>query len=231
MKVKADAFEGGVSKFYNNQYKEITGGLGAKENDLILLMGADWKTSVTSLGAVRKQLGTDRSLFDPKTFHFSWIVDFPLFEQNEEGNWEACHHLFSMPQDQYLDNMESNPGEVKGDLYDLVLNGYELASGSIRVHDPEIQKRIFSIVGIKEEEGNQKFGFLLDSFKFGAPPHGGIAPGLDRLVMIMAGEESIREVIPFPKNAMGLSPMDESPTEVEPDQVEELNLQIVLPEE
>lgn len=231
MKVKADAFDGGVSKFYNNQFAEITKGLGAKENDLILLMGSDWKTSVTSLGAVRKQLGTDRELFDPKTFHFCWIVDFPLFEQNEAGDWEACHHLFSMPQDQYLDSMESNPGEVKGDLYDLVLNGYELASGSIRVHDPEIQKRIFSIVGIKEEEAMDKFGFLLESFKFGAPPHGGIAPGLDRLVMIMAGEDSIREVIPFPKNAMAMSPMDNSPAEVEPEQIEELSLQIVLPKE
>lgn len=229
MKVKADSFDGGVSKFYNNQFKEISEGLNAKENDLILLMGADWKTSVTSLGAVRKRIGTDRSLFDPTTFNFCWIVDFPLFEQNEEGAWEACHHLFSMPQDQYLDTMEENPGEVKGDLYDLVLNGYELASGSIRVHDPEIQKRIFSIVGIGEEEAMDKFGFLLESFKFGAPPHGGIAPGLDRLVMIMAGEDSIREVIAFPKNAMAMSPMDDSPAEVEPEQIEELSLQIVLP--
>ncbi|QEN04542.1 aspartate--tRNA ligase [Thiospirochaeta perfilievii] len=231
MKVKTDSFDGGVSKFYNNQYKEITEGLGAKENDLILLMGADWKTSVTSLGAVRKKLGDDLNLFDPKSFHFCWIVDFPLFEKNEAGEWEACHHLFSMPQDQYLDSMEENPGEVKGDLYDLVLNGYELASGSIRVHDPEIQKRIFSIVGIKEEEAMEKFGFLLESFKFGAPPHGGIAPGLDRLVMIMAGEDSIREVIPFPKNAMAMSPMDNSPAEVEPEQIEELSLKIILPKE
>lgn len=233
MKVKADAFDGGVSKFYNNQFAKITEGLGAKEDDLILLMGADWKTSVTSLGAVRKQLGIDRELYDPNTFHFCWIVDFPLFEKNDEGNWEACHHLFSMPQDRYLEGttMEDNPGEVKGDLYDLVLNGYELASGSIRVHDPEIQKRIFAIVGIEEEEVMEKFGFLLESFKFGAPPHGGIAPGLDRLVMIMAGEDSIREVIPFPKNAMAMSPMDESPAEVEPEQVEELSLQIVLPKE
>ena len=231
MKVKADAFDGGVSKFYNNQFSEICNGLGAKEDDLILLMGADWKTSVTSLGAVRKQLGTDLELFDPKTFHFCWIVDFPLFDKNDSGEWEAAHHLFSMPQDKYLDSMEENPGEVKGDLYDLVLNGYELASGSIRVHDPVVQKRIFAIVGIDENEANDKFGFLLDSFKFGAPPHGGIAPGLDRLVMIMAGQNSIREVIPFPKNAMAMSPMDESPAEVSPEQVEELSLQIVLPKE
>lgn len=229
MKVLSDSFDGGVSKFYNNQYNEITEGLGAKEGDLILLMGAEWKTSVTSLGAVRKQIGIERELYDPKTFHFCWIVDFPLFEKNDEGNWEACHHLFSMPQAQYLDTMEENPGDVKGDLYDLVLNGYELASGSIRVHDPEIQKRIFSIVGIEEDEVMEKFGFLLESFKFGAPPHGGIAPGLDRLVMIMAGEESIREVIPFPKNAMAMSPMDNCPAEVEPEQIEELSLKIVLP--
>ncbi|MBN2618800.1 MAG: aspartate--tRNA ligase [Spirochaetales bacterium] len=229
MKVTPEGFDGGVAKFYNNQFTEICNGLSAKNNDLILLMGADWKTSVTSLGAVRKQIGIDRKLYDPSTFHFCWIVDFPLFEKNDEGNWEACHHLFSMPQDHYLDTMEENPGEVKGDLYDLVLNGYELASGSIRVHDPEIQKRIFSIVGIKEEEAMEKFGFLLESFKFGAPPHGGIAPGLDRLVMIMAGEESIREVIPFPKNAMAMSPMDDCPAEVDPEQIRELSLKIEIP--
>lgn len=231
MKVKADAFDGGVSKFYNNQFKEITEGLGAKEDDLILLMGADWKTSVTSLGAVRKRLGTDLNLFDPKEFNFCWIVDFPMFEKNEEtGDWEACHHLFSMPQAQYLETMEENPGEVKGDLYDLVLNGYELASGSVRVHDPELQKRIFKIVGIEEEEANEKFGFLLEAFRFGAPPHAGIAPGLDRLVMIMAGQDSIKEVIPFPKNTAAASPMDESPALVDSEQIKDLNLQVIMPE-
>ncbi|HNQ97973.1 MAG TPA: aspartate--tRNA ligase, partial [Treponemataceae bacterium] len=119
---------------------------------------------------------------------------------------------------------ESDPGSVKGDLYDLVLNGYELASGSIRIHDPELQKRIFKIVGFSEEEGQKKFGFLTEAFKYGAPPHGGIAPGLDRLVMLMAGETSIKEVIAFPKNSFAQSPMDECPSSVDQTQLDELHI-------
>jgi aspartyl-tRNA synthetase len=134
--------------------------------------------------------------------------------------------MFSMPQEQYLDTLEEDPGRVKGDLYDLVCNGVELASGSIRIHDPELQKRIFNIIGLSLEEAGRRFGFLLEAFKYGAPPHGGIAPGLDRLVMLMAGESTIREVITFPKNTLGLSPMDDSPSPVGREQLEELHLKI-----
>ncbi|MGC9311754.1 MAG: amino acid--tRNA ligase-related protein, partial [Sediminispirochaetaceae bacterium] len=140
-------------------------------------------------------------------------------------------HMFTMPQEQYLDTMEKNPGEVKGDLYDLVCNGYEMASGSIRIHDPEIQKRIFNIVGFSEEEAERRFGFLLKAFRYGPPPHGGIAPGLDRLVMVMAQEESIKEVIAFPKNNVGISPMDDSPSPVDEQQLKDLFLRLELPEE
>jgi aspartyl-tRNA synthetase len=126
--------------------------------------------------------------------------------------------------------MEQNPGEVKGDLYDLVLNGYEVASGSIRIHDPEIQKRIFSIVGFSQEEAQERFGFLLNAFRYGPPPHGGIAPGLDRIVMIMAGEQSIKEVIPFPKNSVGVSPMENSPSRVDEKQLKELHIRLDLKE-
>jgi aspartyl-tRNA synthetase len=156
-----------------------------------------------------------------------WIVDFPLFEYNEEEKrWEAAHHMFSYPQEKYHDVLETDPGSVKGDLYDLVLNGYELASGSIRIHEPALQKRIFSIVGISPEEAETKFGFLTEAFKYGAPPHGGIAPGLDRLVMLMAGETSIKEVIAFPKNSFAVSPMDDCPGEVEQKQLDELHLSV-----
>jgi len=134
--------------------------------------------------------------------------------------------MFTMPQEQYLETMEDDPGAVKGDLYDLVCNGYELASGSIRIHDPALQSRIFRIVGFDEEEAQRRFGFLLEAFRYGPPPHGGIAPGLDRLVMIMAGEESIREVIAFPKTANGLSPLDDSPSPVDAAQLAELGLQL-----
>ncbi|HUV07382.1 MAG TPA: amino acid--tRNA ligase-related protein, partial [Spirochaetia bacterium] len=142
----------------------------------------------------------------------------------EEEKWEPAHHMFTMPQEAYLTSLEEKPGEVKGDLYDLVCNGVELASGSIRIHDPELQRRIFRIVGFSEEEANRRFGFLLKAFRYGAPPHGGIAPGLDRLVMLMAGTSTIRDVIAFPKNTVGVSPMDECPSEVEPRQLEELGL-------
>jgi aspartyl-tRNA synthetase len=190
-----------------------------------------WMTACTALGAVRSKLGKDLQLADPDTFAFCWIIDFPLFEWNDDvQHWEASHHMFSMPQEQYLDTMEDNPGEVKGDLYDLVLNGYEVASGSIRIHDPEIQKRIFNLAGFSEEEAEKRFGFLLKAFSYGAPPHGGIAPGLDRVLMIMAKETSMKEVIAFPKNSAGISPMDDSPSEIDPAQLEELHLQLKLPE-
>jgi aspartyl-tRNA synthetase len=134
--------------------------------------------------------------------------------------------MFTMPQEQFLETLEDDPGAVLGDLYDLVCNGLELASGSIRIHDPALQERIFSIVGFSKEEAKRRFGFLLEAFEYGPPPHGGIAPGLDRLVMLMAGENTIREVIAFPKNSVGISPMDDSPSEVDPKQLDELGLQL-----
>ncbi len=231
MKVTDTGIEGGISKFFAEKTGEITAGLGADTGDLILFVADKWQTACTALGAVRLKVGRDLGLIDSSRFAFAWIVDFPLFEWNEdEQKWDPAHHMFTMPQAQYLDTMESNPGDVRADMYDMVCNGYELASGSIRVHDPEIQKRIFSMVGFSQEEAQKRFGFLLDAFKYGPPPHGGIAPGLDRLVMIMAGENSIREVIAFPKNTVGISPMDESPAEAEPEQYRDLGLQ-VLPEE
>jgi aspartyl-tRNA synthetase len=234
----APVLEGGAAKFFASRAAGIIEGLGAKSGDLILIV-ADSKRRIanTALGAVRSRLGRDLGLIQGSSggsgsprFEFVWIVDFPLFEFNEEENrWEAAHHLFSYPQEQYHAVLEQDPGAVKGDLYDLVLNGYELASGSIRIHDPALQKRVFNIAGIGPEEGEKKFGFLTEAFKYGAPPHGGIAPGLDRLVMLMAGETSIKEVIAFPKNSFAVSPMDASPSEVESRQLEELHLQVILP--
>jgi len=165
---------------------------------------------------------------NPAEFKFCWIVDFPLFEWNEEANkWDPAHHMFTMPQASYIDSLAKDPGAVKGDLYDLVCNGVELGSGSIRIHDPELQRRVFSIVGFSEEEAERRFGFLLKSFQYGPPPHGGIATGLDRIVMLMAGESTIRDVMAFPKNTVAASPMDECPAEVDPAQLEELGLRII----
>jgi aspartyl-tRNA synthetase len=233
----APLFEGGVSKFFQEQAGRICGELGAETGDLILIVADPaGKTANTALGAVRSKLGKDLKLAESpdggKRFEFAWIVDFPLFEFNEEENrWEAAHHMFSYPQEQYHDTLEKDPGAVKGDLYDLVLNGYELASGSIRIHNPELQNRIFGIAGIPPAEAEAKFGFLTEAFKYGAPPHGGIAPGFDRLVMLMAGETSIKEVIAFPKDSFAKSPMDDCPGEVDAKQLKELHLSVVYPEQ
>lgn len=234
MKVnKADddtpVLEGGISKFFEGKSEAICSTLGAGIGDLLLFVAdSKPKTACTALGAVRTKLGKDLGLCAEGVFEFAWIIDFPMFEWNEDENkWDTAHHMFTWPQDQYHATLESDPGSVKGDLYDLVLNGYELASGSIRIHDPELQKKIFKIVGFSEEEGQKKFGFLTEAFKYGAPPHGGIAPGLDRLIMLMAGETSIKEVIAFPKNSFAQSPMDNCPSEVDEKQLRELHLNIV----
>jgi aspartyl-tRNA synthetase len=225
MKSKGGKLEGGIARFYEGLEDDVLASLESAEDDLLLLVGSDWKTACTSLGAVRNRLGADLKLMDQNAFHFCWIVDFPLFEYNEEEKkWDPAHHMFTMPQEDSLPILEDRPGEAKGELYDLVCNGLELGSGSVRIHEPELQKRIFRIVGFSEEEAARRFGFLLDAFRFGAPPHGGIALGLDRLVMLMAGESTIREVIAFPKNTVGVSPMDDCPSEVEAGQLKDLGL-------
>jgi aspartyl-tRNA synthetase len=220
--------EGGVSKFFSARAEEICAALGAAAGDLILLVAdSGARRAACALGAVRSKLGRDLKFADESRFEFAWIVDFPLFEFNEEEKrWEAAHHLFSYPQEEYHESLERDPGAVKGDLYDLVLNGYELASGSIRIHDSALQKRVFAVAGLSEAESERKFGFLTRAFRYGAPPHGGIAPGLDRLVMLMAGESSIKEVIAFPKNSFAESLMDGCPGDVEAAQLGELHLAI-----
>ena len=227
MKVQDGQLSGGVSKFFTDRQDSIIAETGAKDGDMILIVAhEDWKKCCNSLGAVRNRLGADLNLIGDG-YAFCWIIDFPLFEYNEEeGHWEAAHHMFSMPQAEYIDTLEENPGAVKGDLYDLVLNGYELASGSIRIHDIELQKRIFRICNFPDDKAEERFGFLLDAFRFSPPPHGGIAPGIDRLCMIVSKVNTIREVIAFPKNTAAMSPMDDCPAEVEPGQLEELHLAI-----
>jgi aspartyl-tRNA synthetase len=228
MKVSSGALDGGASKFFADNSPEIIKGLKLEDGDLVLIIADEKrKTANTALGAVRSKLGKDLGLCENGKFEFVWIVDFPMFEYNEEERrWEAAHHMFTWPQEKYHATMESDPGSVKGDLYDLVLNGYELASGSIRIHDPVMQKRVFKIAGFDESEAEKKFGFLTEAFRYGAPPHGGIAPGLDRLVMLMAGLTSIKDVIAFPKNSFAQSPMDDCPSDADKKQLDELHLVI-----
>ena len=233
LKVGADsALSGSAAKFFVGLEKELCSYLGAKEGDVIFMVAQEsWKKCCASAGAIRTKLGKDLKLIRPG-FAFCWIVDFPLFEYNEdEGHWEAAHHMFSMPQARFIPTLEENPGEVRGDLYDMVCNGYECASGSIRIHDVELQKRIFRICNFSDEEAEKKFGFLLNAFKFGPPPHGGIAPGIDRLVMIMSEQNSIREAIAFPKNSFAVSPMDDCPNDVDQKQLDELKICFKLDDE
>lgn len=226
-----NALSGSAAKYFAGLEAELCSYLGAKNGDVILMVAHNnWKKCCASAGALRSKLGKDLGLIRPG-FAFCWIVDFPLFEYNEdEGHWEAAHHMFSMPQAKYIDTLEQNPGEVRGDLYDMVVNGYECASGSIRIHDVELQKRIFRICNFSDEEAEKKFGFLLNAFKYGPPPHGGIAPGIDRMVMIMSDQSSIKEAIAFPKNSFAVSPMDDCPNDVDAKQLEELHLAIKYPE-
>ena len=221
------ALDTGVAKFFAPMSEGILRELEAVVGDVILLVADQPKVANTSLGAVRLKAGRELGLATAGEFAFAWIVDFPMFEYNEEEKkWEPAHHMFTMPQARFLDTFDTDPGPVKGDLYDLVCNGFELASGSIRIHDPAIQQRVFTTVGFDPVEAQKRFGFLLDAFQFGPPPHGGIAPGLDRLVMILSQQESIREVIAFPKNTVGASPMDESPTTVDAGQLRDLGLSL-----
>ena len=198
----------------------------ARDGDLVLF-GAD-KASVVneSLGALRERLGHDLGLMDGD-WKPLWIVDFPMFEWNEdEGRWEALHHPFTAPGAADIDKLESDPGVCVSRAYDMVLNGSEIGGGSVRIHDPEIQKRVFRLLGIGEEEAEAKFGFLLTALKFGCPPHGGIAFGLDRMVMLMAGAQSIRDVMAFPKTQTASCLLTGAPAEVSSAQLRELNIRL-----
>jgi aspartyl-tRNA synthetase len=173
-------------------------------------------------------MGRRHELADPDVLHFAYIVDFPLFEWSEDqGRWDAMHHAFSMPKDDTIQYLESDPGRVMANLYDLVCNGVELASGSIRVHQRELQERIFKVLGYTEEQVGQRFKQLLDALEYGAPPHGGIAPGIDRLLMVLVGNDNMRDVIAFPKTQNAIDPLFEAPDVVEEEQLRELRIRIV----
>ncbi len=200
---------------------------GAKAGDLVLIVADQPKVVSEALGRLRLHLGTALNLAQPDQWNFLWVMDFPLFEESENG-LDAMHHPFSNPKTaRDLELLDTDPLQVKGSLYDLVVNGNELASGSIRVHQPDVQLKVLETIGISNELAWERFGFLLNALSYGAPPHGGIAPGLDRIIMLMAGEDNIREVIAFPKAASGYDPMLDCPAELDPVQLEELHLAIV----
>lgn len=217
-----------VNKFFTQeQLAEILGVMGAKEGDLALIVADKPKVVFDSLGFLRRDIAKKMGLLDDSKFNFLWVVDFPLFEYSEEeGRYTAMHHPFTSPKPEDADRIESDPGNVKAEAYDIVLNGFEIGGGSIRIHDRELQSRMFKMLGLSQEEIDEKFGFLIEAFKYGTPPHGGLAFGLDRLVMLLAGEQSIREVIAFPKNQGAQCMVSEAPAPVADDQLEELGIKV-----
>ena len=224
------SFKSSVDKFYDGEdlqkWAEVTG---AKAGDLICVLSGDANSTRAQLSALRMELAEQLGLRNPDEFAPLWVVDFPLLEQDEEtGHWHAMHHPFTAPKPEEMDLLESNPGAVHANAYDLVLNGNEIGGGSIRIHDRGVQERMFKLLGFTEEEAKAQFGFLMDAFQYGAPPHGGIAFGLDRLVAILGGQESIRDFIAFPKNNAGRDVMIDAPASLSEDQLDELNLRINL---
>ena len=227
--VTSEGLKGTAAKFVKaEEVEEVKKLTDAKEGDLILI-AADERAVVNKvLGGLRVTFRDKLELADPDLMAFAWIVDFPFFSWNEEEQkWDAEHHPFTMPKLEDLPKFDTNPGEVLSDAYDMVCNGYEMASGSIRIHRRDIQKRMFQMLGLKDEEIQAKFGHMLEAFEYGAPPHGGMAPGIDRLVMLLADEPNIREVIAFPKNQAGRDVMADAPSTVEEKQIEELHIRIV----
>ncbi len=227
-KVTGAGFEGGIGKFLGDA-PALREALKPEPGDLLLFVADEWPVACKALGAVRTVLGEPLVAGREREFRFLWVREFPLFEFNREtGRWDPAHHMFSMPLEEHLDYLETDPGKVHATLYDLVANGLELASGSIRIHRRDIQERVMKVVGMSMEEAESKFGFLLEAFQYGAPPHGGIAPGLDRLIMLMSGRKSLREVIAFPKTARATSLMDGAPAEVDPHDLQDLHIRVVL---
>jgi aspartyl-tRNA synthetase len=197
---------------------------------LILLVGGDEAIVRKAIGDLRLHLGRNHLLDGAGDFRFLWVNRFPLFVPAENGGWEPAHHIFSMPLEEDLPFLATAPGRIRGHLYDLVCNGTELGSGSIRIHHRELQESLFGIIGISKEEANRKFGFLLEAFQYGAPPHGGIAVGLDRLIMIMCGGTTIRDFIAFPKTQSATSLMEGAPSEIEPDILDDLHIRVAMEE-
>jgi aspartyl-tRNA synthetase len=209
---------------------EIGKAFDSKPGDIIFLVADTWEVTCKGLNGLRRRLGAELKLYDPKQMHFSWVVEFPMFEHDpEENRWVAMHHPFTAPRLQDFDMLNTDPGKCRAQAYDLVINGYEAGGGTIRIHNSDIQQQVFQLLGISAEMARDRFGFLLDALRFGAPPHGGIALGIDRVVMLFGGLDNIRDCIAFPKTQKATDMMTEAPGMVEGKQLKELHIQVETP--
>ena len=227
IKVVDGELNGPVAKFLTGVQADLTTALGLEDKDLVLFVADTLEVANATLGALRGRIAKELGLIDQDKFNFLWVVDWPMFEwSEEEGRYMSAHHPFTLPQAETAPELEGDLAKVRAIAYDIVLNGYELGGGSLRINQKELQERMFKALGFSAEEANDQFGFLLEAMDYGFPPHGGLAIGLDRFVMLLAGEENIREVIAFPKNNKASDPMTQAPSTVALKQLEELNLQV-----
>lgn len=228
LKYAEGAFSGSIAKVISDEEKEaLKNKLNITENDLILFVADQRKTAQSALGALRLRLGKELGLIDEQRYDFVWVTDFPMFEYSEEeGRYVAAHHPFTAPKPEDVDKLMDDQANCCSRAYDLVLNGYELLSGSIRIHDQQLQEKVFEAIGLTRQEAQERFGFFLEAFRYGTPPHGGVGIGLERLVMILAGTDNIRDVVAFPKTASASDLMSEAPSEVDEKQLKELHISV-----
>lgn len=232
VKVTDGELSGPVAKFLTDLTSQLTEALQLENNDLVLFVADTLEVANAALGALRVRLGKELDLIAPDTFNYLWVVDWPMFEwSEEEGRYMSAHHPFTLPQKDSEQELEGDLSKVRAVAYDIVLNGYELGGGSLRINQKDLQERMFKALGFSAQEAAEQFGFLLEAMDYGFPPHGGLALGLDRFVMLLAGEENIREVIAFPKNNKASDPMTQAPSPVSVAQLEELSLQVEAHEE
>jgi aspartyl-tRNA synthetase len=229
IKMNADGPQSPIVKFFSEEEsKALYEKTGAQTGDVLIFVADNEKVVCQSLAALRDLMAKKLGLIDDKEFNFSWVVDFPLFEKDENGNPTSVHHPFTAPRPEDEALLDTDVFAVKTNAYDLVLNGNEIGGGSVRIHDNVMQQKIFSLLGISDEEAKEKFGFLLDALQFGAPPHAGLALGLDRIMMLFLGTDSIRDVIAFPKTQKATCMMTEAPGIVAKEQLEELGIELAI---
>lgn len=228
LKAQDNELTGSARKFLSeDEVKALYSTLSLKDKDVLFIVSDQWTKTCNVLGALRNEIGYKLGLKKKDEFSFLWVTDFPMFEWSEEQQrYVACHHPFTQPKEEDIPLLDTDIAKVKANAYDIILNGYELGGGSLRIYDNDLQEKIFEILGMSEEEIHNKFGFFIDAFQYGTPPHGGLAFGLDRIAMILSESDSIRDVIAFPKNANAKCPMSKAPTPVDPAQLEELHIEI-----